>query len=63
MHVTVADAWTDWKTSATPALRRHIEAVEYCAVCPLPPERVAEAFMLPGHPQFFSEETKCAYGK
>ncbi|MFE9399921.1 hypothetical protein [Streptomyces flavidovirens] len=57
------DAWTQWKGSATPALRRHVEAVEYCALCMLPPERVAEAFMVPARPQPFSKNTKAAYGK
>ncbi|MCM2392013.1 hypothetical protein [Streptomyces albipurpureus] len=58
-----ADAWTQWKSAATPALRRHAEAVEFCAVCALPPERVAQAFTAPGRPQFFSRNLKTAYGK
>ncbi|MER6405944.1 hypothetical protein ABT269_20900 [Streptomyces viridosporus] len=58
-----AEAWTQWKNAATPALRRHVETVEYCALCALPPERGAEAFMLPSRPQFFSKETKAAYGQ
>ncbi|MFF4484558.1 hypothetical protein ACH4TQ_49250 [Streptomyces sp. NPDC021218] len=58
-----AAAWTQWKNSATPALRRHIETVEYCTLCALPPERVAEAFMFPFRPQFFSKTTKAAYGQ
>ncbi len=58
-----ADVWTQWKHSATPALLRHAEAVEYCALCALPPERVAEAFLVPVRPQFFSKNTKAAYGE
>ncbi|MEU1789106.1 hypothetical protein ABZ553_25205 [Streptomyces sparsogenes] len=58
-----ADAWAQWKNAATPALRRHVETVEYCAQCALPPERVAEAFMLPSRPQFFSKTTKTTYGQ
>ncbi|MFD4399659.1 hypothetical protein [Kitasatospora sp. NPDC058478] len=42
-----AAAWTQWKDAATPALRRHAESVEYCALCALGPERVAMAFTLP----------------
>ena len=57
-----ADAWTQWKSGVSPALRRHAEAVEYCAVCALPPERVAQAFTVPGRPQFFSKSTAVAYG-
>ncbi|MFJ8647400.1 hypothetical protein ACIRNI_14920 [Streptomyces sp. NPDC093546] len=38
------DEWVKWKADATPALRRHAEAVEHCAVCALPVERVATAF-------------------
>ncbi|MEU7450127.1 hypothetical protein EES47_26140 [Streptomyces sp. ADI98-12] len=57
------DAWAQWKRTATPALRRHVESVEYCAVCALPPEQVAEAFMAPGRPQFFSKNVKAAYGE
>lgn len=58
-----ADTWTQWKNAATPALRRHVENVEHCTLCALPPERVAEAFMLPPRPQFFSKNTKAAYGQ
>ncbi|MEV7190069.1 hypothetical protein [Kitasatospora sp. NPDC093102] len=57
-----ADAWTRWKSPASPALRRHVEAVEYCAVCARPPERVAQAFMDPSRPQFFSKDVRAAYG-
>lgn len=58
-----ADAWTHWKSAATPALRRHAEAVEYCAVCALATERVAEAFTVPGRPQLFSRNLKATYGR
>ncbi|MET9887123.1 hypothetical protein ABZZ20_29110 [Streptomyces sp. NPDC006430] len=57
-----AEAWADWKSAVTPALRRHVEAVEHCTVCARPPERVAQAFMVPGRPQFFSRSTAVAYG-
>jgi hypothetical protein len=39
-----ADEWASWKADATPALRRHAEAVEGCAVCRLAVGRVASAF-------------------
>ncbi|MFJ6835399.1 hypothetical protein [Streptomyces sp. NPDC091209] len=58
-----ADAWAEWKNSATPALRRHAEAVERCALCALPPERVAEAFMTPYPPPSVSEGAKAAYDR
>lgn len=43
-------AWTQWKDNATPGLRRHAESVEFCSLCALPPERVAQAFMEPPPP-------------
>ncbi|KPI02912.1 hypothetical protein OK074_5062 [Actinobacteria bacterium OK074] len=58
-----AGAWAQWKSTVTPALRRHVESVEYCAVCALRPERVAEAFMTPARSQFFSKNVKAAYGE
>ncbi|MEU7377822.1 hypothetical protein [Streptomyces albidoflavus] len=58
-----ADAWAQWKDTATPALRRHAESVEYCALCALPPERVAEPFMRPAGNKFVSRNTKVAYGQ
>ncbi|MFE4692136.1 hypothetical protein ACFRH6_19030 [Streptomyces sp. NPDC056749] len=58
-----ADAWEQWKDAATPALRRHAESVERCALCALPVERVAEAFMLPAGNKFFSRKVKVAYGQ
>ncbi|WP_405824344.1 hypothetical protein OG705_29500 [Streptomyces sp. NBC_00838] len=57
------DAWARWKTEATPALGRHVDSVERCALCALPPERVAEAFMRPFGPAFFSTYTKSAYAR
>ncbi|MGW0926081.1 hypothetical protein ACWD3J_44725 [Streptomyces sp. NPDC002755] len=36
--------WAQWKDKASPALRRHAEAVENCAVCTLPFDKVAPAF-------------------
>lgn len=56
-------AWAQWKSTATPALRRHVQAVEHCAVCVLPVERVAEAFMGSDRSQFFSKAVKAAYGE
>ncbi|WNI23422.1 hypothetical protein [Streptomyces sp. ITFR-16] len=38
-------AWAEWKSGVTPALLRHVAAVEGCAVCRLPFGRVARAFM------------------
>ncbi|MEU7278383.1 hypothetical protein AB0A69_06270 [Streptomyces sp. NPDC045431] len=37
--------WEKWKAGASPALRRHAEAVEHCAVCRMPLGRVATAFV------------------
>ncbi|MFJ5804088.1 hypothetical protein [Streptomyces decoyicus] len=36
--------WGQWKAKASPALRRHAEAVEHCPVCALPLDQVASAF-------------------
>ncbi|MGR3935262.1 hypothetical protein [Streptomyces sp. BRA346] len=58
-----ADTWAQWKNAATPALCRHVESVEHCTLCALPPERIAEAFMPPARPQFFSKATLIAYGQ
>lgn len=58
-----AAAWTQWKNAATPALRRHAEAVEYCAVCALEPGQVAAAFMERVQPQFAPKWIKNAYGE
>ncbi|CAM5295782.1 hypothetical protein STENM36S_02324 [Streptomyces tendae] len=58
-----APAWTQWKNAATPALRRHAEAVEYCAVCALEPGQAAAAFMERVHPQFVPKWIKNAYGE
>ncbi|MFJ2875527.1 MULTISPECIES: hypothetical protein [unclassified Streptomyces] len=57
-----AAAWTQWKNVATPALRRHAEAVEYCAVCALELGQVAAAFMERVQPQFVPKWIKNAYG-
>lgn len=56
-------AWAQWKNAATPALRRHAEAVEYCAVCALEPGQVASAFMERVRPQFVPQWVKNAYGE
>jgi hypothetical protein len=58
-----AAAWAQWKNAATPALRRHAEAVEYCAVCALEPGQVAAAFMERVGPQFVPKRIKNAYGE
>ena len=55
--------WSRWKDSATPALRRHVEAVERCALCELRPERVAEAFTVQVRPSAVYSRTKSAYGR
>ncbi|MFJ7236050.1 hypothetical protein ACIQWB_02765 [Streptomyces olivaceus] len=58
-----AGAWTQWKNAASPALRRHAEAVEYCALCSLEPGQVAAAFMERVRPQFVPKWIKNAYGE
>lgn len=40
-------AWDAWKSGTSPALRRHVEAVEHCALCRFSMGRVAKAFMYP----------------
>ncbi|MFZ3573823.1 hypothetical protein ACOKM5_43505 [Streptomyces sp. BH097] len=55
-------AWQDWKQRATPALLRHVEAVEQCAHCALPTEQVADAFSKPSHPAFIPKSARVAYG-
>lgn len=57
------EAWEQWKDAATPALRRHVESVEHCALCSQSAERVAEAFMLPAGNKFFPRNVKVAYGQ
>lgn len=37
--------WAEWKSGITPALLRHVEAVEQCALCRCSFGRVAKAFM------------------
>lgn len=39
------DRWAEWKSGVSPALLRHVEAVEQCPLCRLPFGRVAKAFM------------------
>ncbi|MEU8893715.1 hypothetical protein [Streptomyces sp. NPDC048442] len=58
-----AVAWEQWKSTAAPALRRHVEAVEHCAVCARPVECVADAFTGVVHSHFFSQAVKNAYGE
>jgi hypothetical protein len=58
-----AAAWNQWKNAATPALRRHAEAVEYCAVCALEPGQVAAAFMEHVRPQFVPKWIRNTYGE
>ncbi|MFB7763511.1 hypothetical protein [Streptomyces xiamenensis] len=57
------DEWAQWKTTVTSALRGHAEAVEFCAVCSLPPERVAEAFMTEPSTLAASPKVRWAYGR
>ncbi|MHC0430335.1 hypothetical protein ACX6XY_09105 [Streptomyces sp. O3] len=57
-----AEEWARWKDAATPALRRHAESVEYCAVCAFSPQRVAEAFMTRSRPKVISPDIEAAYG-
>ncbi|WP_330173142.1 hypothetical protein OG875_05725 [Streptomyces sp. NBC_01498] len=58
-----ADAWAGWKASATPGLRRHAESVEYCAMCALRVERVAEAFMVPVRARATTEKVAAAFAE
>ncbi len=37
--------WAEWKSGVSPALLRHVEAVEQCTLCRCPFGRVAKAFM------------------
>ncbi|MYS10117.1 hypothetical protein GTW71_27620, partial [Streptomyces sp. SID6041] len=39
-----ADAWSAWKDEASPALRRHVQSVEDCALCAFAAPAVAQAF-------------------
>ncbi|OKJ78713.1 hypothetical protein AMK30_07005 [Streptomyces sp. CB02460] len=39
------ESWAAWKTGVSPALLRHVEAVEACALCHLPFVRLAPPFM------------------
>ncbi|MEU9031456.1 hypothetical protein AB0D46_28860 [Streptomyces sp. NPDC048383] len=39
------ELWAQWKAEARPGLRRHAETVERCAICALPADHVASAFM------------------
>ncbi|MFC8919582.1 hypothetical protein ACFT5C_27890 [Streptomyces sp. NPDC057116] len=57
-----ADTWAQWKSAATPALRRHVENVECCTRCAMPVERVAEAFLVPYGPQPVHTEAEIAHG-
>ncbi|MGW7642093.1 hypothetical protein [Streptomyces decoyicus] len=54
--------WEAWKDGVSPALRRHVEAVEHCPLCALPLERVAQAFMQPGLPMQAMPKVQTAYG-
>ncbi|MFI5805734.1 hypothetical protein [Streptomyces sp. NPDC051561] len=58
-----AEEWAGWKGTLTPALRKHVEAVEFCAVCALPAERVAEAFLTSCPRQPVAEKVEAQYGK
>ncbi|MFF5333859.1 hypothetical protein [Streptomyces sp. NPDC013181] len=39
------ESWAEWKADVSPALLRHVEAVETCRLCRLPFARYANAFM------------------
>ncbi|WLQ35230.1 hypothetical protein P8A18_18195 [Streptomyces castrisilvae] len=39
------ERWAEWKSGTSPALLRHVEAVEQCALCRFPFDRVANAFL------------------
>ncbi|MET8176651.1 hypothetical protein [Streptomyces clavifer] len=56
-----AMTWDEWKAQASPALRRHAEAVEKCTLCSMSPVRVAEAFMRTPVPAQFDEAVRAAF--
>ncbi|MEU1123369.1 hypothetical protein ABZ371_07250 [Streptomyces sp. NPDC005899] len=58
---TPSPTWDEWKARASAALRRHAEAVEHCAQCALPAEKVAEAFMRVAVPVQADEKVRAAY--
>jgi hypothetical protein len=58
-----ADAWARWKSEATPALVRHVEAVERCVLCALPVDRVAQSFTVAPRGMVIAKATTGAYGK
>lgn len=58
-----AAGWERWKAEASPALRRHAEAVQNCAVCARPVEQVAEAFMTVQGAPHFRKRMLADYGK
>lgn len=53
--------WGEWKAQASPALRRHAEAVEHCSHCSITPVRVAEAFMRTPVPAQFDATVRAAF--
>ncbi|MER5355872.1 hypothetical protein ABT093_36830 [Kitasatospora sp. NPDC002551] len=55
-----SDAWKVWRDSASPALQRHIHAVESCPLCLYPRALVAEGFM-PTPPRPCTEDTEAAH--
>ncbi|WP_330239886.1 hypothetical protein [Streptomyces sp. NBC_00525] len=44
------ESWAEWKADVSPALLRHVEAVETCRLCRLAFPRFANAFMSPPTP-------------
>lgn len=54
-------SWAGWKDRASPALRRHVDAVEQCTVCALPWEDVASAFMSVALPRRPTDQVRDAY--
>ncbi|WP_369264127.1 hypothetical protein [Streptomyces sp. R35] len=57
-----AAGWERWKEQASPALRRHVAAVENCALCALPVERIAAAFTDSPAVLPFQNAVRAAYG-
>ncbi|WP_299539742.1 hypothetical protein [uncultured Streptomyces sp.] len=55
------DAWVAWKDQVSPALRRHVAAVEECPLCHLATTRVAEAFTRRKKVSPVKEKTRRAY--
>ncbi|MFD6415802.1 hypothetical protein [Streptomyces sp. NPDC060194] len=54
-------SYEEWKAGVSPALRRHVEAVEGCTLCAMPLARVSEAFLGVMLPEQASTKQRLAY--